>query len=84
MGPGGDEGGEGVEPGGVGVGVGGDVDAERAALICAMTCGIFPQLALPAHLRCQISTGMWASRPMRMASSMAAGSASPSLRMWVA
>ena len=35
--------------------------AARAAWIMRPTiCGILPQLALPAALRCQISTGMWA------------------------
>ena len=60
-----------VEPGGIGVGVGGDVDARSArGLILATTSGMRPQFALPATLRCQISTGMCASRPMRTASSM--------------
>ena len=57
--------------------------AARAALILATTSGMRPQLFLPATLMCQISTGTWASRPMRRASSMASRTESLSLRMWV-
>ena len=46
--------------------------AARAALILATTSGMRPQLFFPATLMCQISTGIWASRPMRNASSSAA------------
>ena len=56
----------------------------RAASILATTSGMRPQFRLPAALRCQISTAVWASRAMRIASSIAAISASLSLRMWVA
>ena len=42
------------------------------------------QLFLPATLRCQISTGMFASRPMAMASSSAPRTPSASPRMWLA
>ena len=53
----------------------------RAASMRATISGMRPQLALPAAFRCQISTGMCASRPMRKASSSAASMASPSSRM---
>jgi hypothetical protein len=58
--------------------------SRRAASIFAITSGMRPQLRLPAAFRCQISTAVRASRAMRIASSIAAGSASLSLRMWVA
>ena len=44
---------------------------------------LLPQFSLPNTLWWEMWTGMPASRPMRSASSMAAGSASPSLRMCV-
>src|SRR3569833_3437715 len=53
----------------------------RAALIRSTICGILPQLDLPAAFKCQISTGMFTSRPIRVASSIDSYSASPSLRM---
>ncbi len=62
-----------VEPCRIRVRVGADIDAaatrrsrsSRRSAACVPSCG------LPAAFRCQISTGMLASRPMRTASSIA-------------
>ena len=86
VGPGGNEGRKAVEPCGIGVGVGGDVDSGGARgvdlgddlaacgpnSVCRRLSGARSPLARGPHL------------PMRTASSMAARTASPSLRMWVA
>ena len=45
--------------------------AARAESIFATTSGIRPQFFFPAVLRCHTSTGIPASRPIRMASSSA-------------
>ena len=62
-----------IEPGRIGIGVGADIDARPARLLDvarrSRACG--PSCVLPAAFRCQISTGMFASRPMRNASSRA-------------
>jgi len=58
-------------------------EARAASIFWTISC-IRPQLRLPAAFKCQISTGVLASRAMRMASSIAARTASLSLRMWVA
>jgi hypothetical protein len=49
--------------------------------MCATISAIRPQLDFPAAFKCQISTGMFASRPMRKASSSAGMIESPSSRM---
>ncbi len=71
LGPAGDERcGDAGAGGGVGILAGGDVDALalRASSMSAMTSALWPQTSAPRALMCEIMTGMWASRPMRMVS----------------
>jgi hypothetical protein len=53
----------------------------RALSIFSTIFGIDPHCGVPAALRCQISTGIRASRPMRIASSSASKTCAPSERM---
>ena len=57
--------------------------AARAALILAIAGMVFDQLRWPPALRWKISTGTPASRPIRIASSIASSQVSASDRMWV-
>ena len=69
----------------VGIAVAADAAAWCAPLrVRCSTSPLRPQLAMPAHLRCEMTTGDSLERPMRKASSIASRMASVSVRMCVA